>query len=78
MEYFVEKMTFWSFLAMLMPHFFYTKMAVIPCKTGSYISTIIADMKLRASYNAYFRRQPGPAIIADMKLRASYNNCIGL
>ena len=38
------------------------------------IERIIADMKMRASYNfAVYQEWPN-LIIADMKMRASYNN----
>ena len=35
---------------------------------------IIADMKMRASYNAVDQVSHVPIIIADMKMRASYNS----
>ena len=44
-----------------------------PFSPMSYISTIIADMKMRASYNNNRRGGGVCEIIADMKMRASYN-----
>ena len=55
MKDFVEKKAFWSFFVMVISNFLSTKIAVIPFKTYSYISTIIADMKTRASYNSLSR-----------------------
>ena len=51
MENFVKKMALWSFFAEGISHFLSAKTAVTIGKTESYISAIIADMKMRASYN---------------------------
>ena len=73
MEVFDKKMALRSFFAEGIRHFLYANMAITSCKTEGYISAIIADMKMRASYNEVATCMKLGCIIADMKMRASYN-----
>ena len=67
------KMAFRSFFTVGISHFLSAKMDVTSCITEGYKSTIIADMKMRASYNISTAVDITVKIIADMKMRASYN-----
>ena len=58
---------------MRIAHFFTPKASAIRVVTDTYISAIVADMKMRASYNHSPRNVDRPFIVADMKMRASYN-----